>query len=44
MALTSAETAMQGIPQGTPDWLRAQDIAMVSKAELSKKKNKKDRE
>lgn len=42
MALTSAETAMQGIPQGTPDWLRAQDIAMVSKAELSKKKNKKD--
>ncbi|MBC7985131.1 MAG: M48 family metalloprotease [Sphingomonadaceae bacterium] len=29
-ALTSARAAMAGIPQGTPDWLRAQDIAMVS--------------
>jgi hypothetical protein len=36
--------AMKGIPPGTPDWLRAQDIAMVSKAELKKKKNRKDRE
>jgi predicted Zn-dependent protease len=43
MALASAETAMKGIPAGSPDWLRAQDIAMVSKAELQKKKNKKDR-
>lgn len=41
MALASAQIAMKGIPQGTPDWLRAQDIAMVSKAELSKKKDKK---
>ena len=38
MALASAETAMKGIPPGSPDWLRAQDIAMVSKAELQKKK------
>jgi predicted Zn-dependent protease len=38
MALATAEMAMKGIPPGTPDWLRAQDIAMVSKAELSKKK------
>ena len=30
MALISAQTAMKGIPQGTPDYLRAQDIAMVS--------------
>ena len=37
LALVSAETAMKGIPTGTPDWLRAQDIAMVSKAELAKK-------
>jgi len=44
MALASAQMAMKGIPPGTPDWLRAQDIAMVSKAELSKKKNRKDRE
>jgi predicted Zn-dependent protease len=37
LALTSAETAMKSIPTGTPDWLRAQDIAMVSRAELAKK-------
>ena len=37
IALTSAETAMKGIPQGSPDWLRAQDIAMVSRTELAKK-------
>ena len=37
-ALASAEMAMRGIPQGTPDYLRAQDIAMVAKAELNKKK------
>ena len=28
---------MKGIPSGTPDYLRAQDIAMVSRAELAKK-------
>jgi hypothetical protein len=44
MALASAQMAMKGIPPGTPDWLRAQDIAMVSKAELQKKKNKKERD
>ena len=37
LALASAQTALRGIPEGTPDWLRAQDIAMVSKAELAKK-------
>ncbi len=42
MALASAEMAMKGIPPGTPDWLRAQDIAMVSKADLAKKKDKKN--
>src|SRR4051794_38094685 len=36
-ALSSAETAMKAIPPGTPDWLRAQDIAMVSRTELAKK-------
>src|SRR4051812_22652942 len=41
MALATAEMAMKGIPPGSPDWLRAQDIAMVSKAELSKKKDRK---
>lgn len=38
LALVSAETALRGIPAGTPDYLRAQDIAMVSKAELQKNK------
>jgi predicted Zn-dependent protease len=40
MALTSAQMAMKGIPAGTPDFLRAQDIAMVSRAELAKKDKK----
>jgi predicted Zn-dependent protease len=37
IALASAQTAMKAIPSGTPDWLRAQDIAMVSRTELAKK-------
>lgn len=36
-ALASAQLAMKGIPQGSPDWLRAQDIAMVMKTKLKKK-------
>jgi predicted Zn-dependent protease len=43
LALASAELAMRSIPHGSPDWLRAQDIAMVSKTEL-KKKDRKDRD
>ncbi len=38
LALASAEMALRGIPNGSPDYLRAQDIAMVSRAELKKKK------
>jgi predicted Zn-dependent protease len=41
LALASAEMAMRGIPVGTPDYLRAQDIAMVSRAELKKDKDEK---
>jgi predicted Zn-dependent protease len=37
LAYSSAKMAMAGIPAGTPDYLRAQDIAMVSRAELAKK-------
>ena len=44
LALTSAEMAMRGIPAGTPDYLRAQDIAMVSRTELKKDKKGRDRE
>lgn len=40
LALTSARTAMAGLPQGTPDYLRAQDIAMVSENALKKDKKK----
>jgi predicted Zn-dependent protease len=32
LALPNAEQAMMGLPVGTPDWIRAQDIAMVSRA------------
>ena len=38
LALASAQMAMKGIPAGTPDCLRAQDIAMVSATELKKDK------
>jgi predicted Zn-dependent protease len=37
LAYASAQLAMRAIPTGTPDWLRAQDIAMVSRTELAKK-------
>ena len=36
LALANAEQAMLGIPVGTPDWLRAQDIAMVSRTEVER--------
>ncbi|MBA3678084.1 MAG: M48 family metalloprotease [Sphingosinicella sp.] len=38
LALVSAEHAMSGIPHGSPDWIRAQDIAMVSRTEVEKGK------
>jgi predicted Zn-dependent protease len=36
LALANAEQAMLGIPVGTADWLRAQDIAMVSRSEVQR--------
>jgi len=40
-ALASAQAAMQGIDKASPDYLRAQDISMASRADLeTKKKNK----
>jgi predicted Zn-dependent protease len=44
MALNSATAAMKNIPVGSPDYLRAQDIAMVSRAELKKQHKKVDDE
>lgn len=40
LALRSAEAAMGGIPRGTPDWIRAQDIAMASRADLENRKHR----
>jgi predicted Zn-dependent protease len=39
LAMVSAEQAMKAIPTGTSDYLRAQDIAMVSRTEVEKKKH-----
>jgi predicted Zn-dependent protease len=38
LAYRNAKMAMAGIPRGSPDWVRAQDIYMVSEPELKKKK------
>jgi len=36
LAMVSAQNAMAGIPTGTPDWIRAQDILLVSRAAIEK--------
>lgn len=43
LALASARMAMAGLPQGTPDYIRAQDIAMVSENALKKDKGRRER-
>ncbi len=42
LALANAEHALLSLPAGTPDWLRAQDIAMVSRTEVEKGKHGRD--
>jgi predicted Zn-dependent protease len=44
LALTSARMAMAGLPAGSPDYLRAQDIAMVSEEAVKKDKKNGERE
>jgi len=39
-ALFSAEAAERGLPQGSADWLRAQDIALAARAELERRKKR----
>ena len=39
LALPNAERALMGIPVGTPDWLRAQDIAMVSRTAAQQRRH-----
>lgn len=43
LALGNAEAAMRGIPEGSADWIRAQDIAMVSRTALEEARRKKKR-
>lgn len=40
-ALQSAKIAEAGLPKGTPDWLRAQDIALQAQAEIERRKKSK---
>lgn len=40
-AVTNAEAAERSLPTGSPDWLRAQDIAMAARAELERQKKRK---
>ena len=36
----AARTAMAGLPKGTPEWIRAQDISLVSKDKMDEKKER----
>lgn len=40
-ALHNAEAAEMALPTGSPDWLRAQDIAMAARAEIERTKKRK---
>ena len=40
LALRNAEAAMQGLPQGSPDWIRAQDISLVARAEVERERKR----
>ncbi len=42
-ALVNARRAMAGLKNGSPDWLRAQDIVMVSQDELTKDKKRRNK-
>ena len=40
-SLRSAETAESGLPRGSPDWLRAQDIAMEARTAIARAQKRK---
>lgn len=40
LALANAEFAVKGLPQGSADWIRAQDLALVSRATVDEEKRK----
>ena len=39
--LPRPETAESGLPRGSPDWLRAQDIAMEARTAIARAKKRK---
>jgi predicted Zn-dependent protease len=39
-ALQNAEAAERALPTGTPDWIRAQDVAMQARAELERERRR----
>lgn len=39
-AMASGQAAMAGLPQGSPDWIRAQDIVMASQGMLESRKKR----
>jgi predicted Zn-dependent protease len=43
LALLNAQKAMGGIPKGSSDWIRAQDIALVAGEEVERSRGKKRR-
>lgn len=40
LALQNAEMAMATLPEGSPDWIRAQDIALVARAEVERQRKR----
>jgi predicted Zn-dependent protease len=40
-ALRSANAALAGLANGSPDWIRAQDISMQARAQLERGKHRK---
>ena len=39
-ALQNAEAAERSLPTGSPDWIRAQDVAMQARAELERERDR----
>ncbi|MBL8649023.1 MAG: M48 family metalloprotease [Sphingopyxis sp.] len=40
LALRNADMAMQGLREGSPDWIRAQDISLVARAEVERERKR----
>ena len=39
-ALSNAEAAERGLPYGSPDWIRAQDVVLQARAELERTRDR----